>query len=321
MQRNSPVIVNAELPSTVNMVGAAQRQGMPNAIPTLVTLSLAGIGAIMGNLLIAAPEAGVGAVVGGVGGLVFGSIIASAFKIAAQWEKALVFRFGRYTGIKGPGPFIVIPFVDSVRYVDMRILTLDIPRRAAITKDNVPLSLDGVIFLRVSDPSQAVNRIRDYEHAIQQYAQSALRDIVGGMTLDQILADRELVGHRIEEMIETEIQGWGLEVAAIRIQDIELPEDLKRVMARQASAEREKRATITKAEGDREAAQNLADAAHTMAASPGALQLRTLQALEGLGGSSSNTIVLAVPVEVMEALRTVPALAKALESPKKDEPA
>lgn len=242
-------------------------------------------------------------------GLLFAAmIVASMFRIAAQWEKALVFRLGKFQSVKGPGVFMVVPFFDQVRLVDTRILTLDIPRQEAITKDNVPVSLDGVIFLRVSQPADAVIRVQSYQQAIRQYAQTALRDVVGSVTLDQILADREALGHRIEKMVESEIAGWGLEVAGIRIQDIILPEDLKRVMARQAAAEREKRANITKSEGDREAAENLAAAAQTMASSPGALQLRTLQTLDSLGGSASNTVVLAVPVDVMHALQSVPKL-------------
>lgn len=241
-----------------------------------------------------------------------GILLSSVFRVAAQWEKALVFRLGRFQATKGPGVFAVLPFFDSVRLVDTRILTLDIPTQQAITKDNVPVSLDGVIFLRVDNPSDAVIRVQNYSHAIRQYAQTALRDIIGAMTLDEILADREAVGKKIEEMVEAETTGWGLEVAAIRIQDIVLPEDLKRVMARQAAAEREKRANITKSEGDRDAAANLAAAAATMAGSPGALQLRTLQTLDSLGTSSSNTVVLAVPVEVMHALQAVPQLAQSI---------
>lgn len=243
-----------------------------------------------------------------LGWLFVSMALSSTVRIAAQWEKALVFRLGKFQAVKGPGVFYVIPFFDSVRLVDTRILTLDIPRQEAITKDNVPVSLDGVIFLRVSQPADAVIRVQSYQQAIRQYAQTALRDVVGSVTLDEILADREALGHRIEKMVETEIDGWGLEVAGIRIQDILLPEDLKRVMARQAAAEREKRANITKSEGDREAAENLAAAASTMAQSPGALQLRTLQTLDSLGGSASNTVVLAVPVEVMNALGSVPQL-------------
>ncbi|MEZ0325154.1 MAG: SPFH domain-containing protein [Fimbriimonas sp.] len=235
-------------------------------------------------------------------------IFSSTMRMAAQWEKGLVFRLGKFHAVKGPGIFAAIPLLDSVRMIDTRILTLDIPRQEAITKDNVPVSLDGVIFLRVSDPADAVVRVQNYQHAIRQYAQTALRDVVGSATLDQILADREQLGHRIEQMVESEIQGWGLQVAAIRLQDIILPEDLKRVMARQASAEREKRANITKSEGDREAAENLAAAATTMATAPGALQLRTLQTLDSLGTSAANTVVMAVPVEVMHALQTIPRL-------------
>lgn len=238
-------------------------------------------------------------------------VVAGGVRIAAQWEKALVFRLGRYVAMKGPGPFLIVPFFDTVRMVDTRIITLDIPRQEAITQDNVPVTLDGVIFLRVDNPADAVIQVQNYQHAIRQYAQTALRDVVGAATLDGILADREALGKRIEEMVESEIDGWGLEVAAIRIQDILLPEDLKRTMSRQAAAEREKRANITKSEGDREAAENLASAASTMATSPGALQLRTLQTLDTLGNSSSNTVVMAIPVDVMTALQSVPKLVEA----------
>lgn len=289
---------------------------LPNPLPTLLFCALTGIGAI--GLLAFGPQSVLGIATTIAGGIV-GSLVASSIRIAAQWEKALVFRLGKLVGERGPGVFTIVPFFDAVKLVDTRILTLDVPRRQAITKDNVPVSLDGVIFMRVMHPAEAVTRVRNYEHAIQQYAQTALRDIVGSMTLDEILADRELVGKKIEEMVEVEIDGWGIDLAAIRIQDIELPEDLKRVMARQASAEREKRATITKAEGDAEAAANLAQAAKTMAASPGALQLRSLQTLDGLGSSPSNTVVLAVPVEVMNALHAVPQFAEILRKNKTDE--
>ncbi len=311
---NFPVPTNHD-GYTMERIGAAQRQGMPNPIPFFAIVG----GGIAGFLLGGASITSVPAIIGAVAGVVAGSILASGFRVAAQWEKALVFRLGKFVGIRGPGFFTVVPFFDSVRFVDTRILSLEIPRRSAITKDNVPVSLDGVIFIHVVEPSLAVNRVRNFEHAIQQFAQSALRDIVGSMTLDEILADRETVGQKIESIVEAEIDGWGLEVDGIKIQDIELPEDLKRVMARQASAEREKRATITKAEGDRDAANNLAAAAMTMAASPGALQLRTLQALEGLGSSAANTVIMAVPVEVFEALKSVPGLTKMVQGKSSDE--
>jgi regulator of protease activity HflC (stomatin/prohibitin superfamily) len=279
-----------------------------NPLPAIVTIGSLGIAAaVLGPKI--ASEAGA-VVLAGAG--IVGAILGSMLRLAAQWERSLVFRLGKFVGTRGPGAFLVLPFIDQVRTVDTRITTIEIPHRAAITKDNVPVRLDGVIFMRVNDPSAAVIRVQNYIRAILEYAQTALRDVVGGMTLDEILADRELLGQKVQHMVETEIDGWGLDVAAIRIQDIELPEDLKRVMARQASAEREKRATITKAEGDREAAENLAAAATTMATAPGALQLRTLQSLDSLGSSSANTVVLALPVELTNALASVPGLAKAL---------
>lgn len=285
---------------------------MRNPFPALIWL----IGIIIATALTvsqgvegsAAPNLGPAAIT-----LAMTWLLSMMFRVAAQWEKALVFRNGKYVSSKGPGIFTVMPFIDTVRIVDTRIQTVEIPVQQAITKDNVPVSIDGVIFLRVTSPQDAVIRVQNYLHAIRQYAQTALRDVIGAVTLDEILADREEVGHRIEKMVEMETEGWGLQVAAIRIQDIVLPEDLKRVMARQASAEREKRANITKSEGDREAAENLAAAAQTMASAPGALQLRTLQSLDSLGSSSANTVVMAVPVEVMTALGSVSQLAKAVQ--------
>lgn len=236
------------------------------------------------------------------GWTIMSMILSSAIRIAAQWEKALVFRLGKFSAIKGPGVYTRIPMIDQVQTVDTRILTMDIPRQEAITRDNVPISIDGVIFMQVVRPDQAIINVQDYAFAITQYAQTALRDVIGGRTLDEVLSEREAIGHSIEQLVEQETEHWGLEVAGIRIQDIILPEDLKKVMSRQAAAEREKRANITKSEGDRLAAENLAAAAATMTASPGAMQLRTLQTVDGLGPTASNTVVLAVPIEIMEAV-------------------
>jgi regulator of protease activity HflC (stomatin/prohibitin superfamily) len=236
------------------------------------------------------------------GWCVVSGILASMIRIAAQWERAVVFRLGKFSSVKGPGMFTVIPLIDSVQTVDTRVLTLDIPRQEAITKDNVPVSIDGVIFLQVARPDQAIINVQSYLLAIQQYARTALRDVIGGRQLDEVLTERESIGHEIEQLVTRETEHWGLEVAGIRIQDIILPEDLKRVMSRQAAAEREKRANITKSEGDRLAAENLAAAAATMAKSPGAMQLRSLQTVDGLGPTASNTVVLAIPIEVMEAV-------------------
>jgi regulator of protease activity HflC (stomatin/prohibitin superfamily) len=238
----------------------------------------------------------------GEGWFILDIIISSGVKLAAQWEKGVVFRLGKFHKVKGPGLFLVIPLVDYVRMMDTRVLALDIPSQQVITKDNVPVKINGVIFFKVDDPANAIIKVMDYKYAISQYAQTSLRDVIGQMTLDQLLGEREEIGKAIETNVEKDTEGWGLEVTGIRIQDIDMPEDLKKMMSRQASAEREKRATITKAEGDRDAAFNLAAAAKVMAESPGAMQLRTLQSIDGLGPTASNTVVLAVPINIMNAV-------------------
>ncbi|MBL7684808.1 MAG: slipin family protein [Deltaproteobacteria bacterium] len=230
-------------------------------------------------------------------------LFSSAIKIADQWERLVVLRLGKLSGVKGPGVCLIVPVLDRAIFVDTRILTLDIPKQQVITKDNVPVSINGVVYFKVVDPSEAIIKVQNFAFAMSQYAQSTLRDVIGGMTLDQLLAEREKIGKEIEQAVEKESANWGLEVSSIRIQDIDMPEDLKKMMSRQASAEREKRATITKAEGDREAAFNLAAAAKTMGESPGAMQLRTLQTVDGLGPTASNTVILALPVEIMDAVK------------------
>jgi regulator of protease activity HflC (stomatin/prohibitin superfamily) len=232
-------------------------------------------------------------------------ILSSAIQLAAQWERAVVFRLGKYQSLKGPGLFLMMPLIDQLRMVDTRVLAVDIPKQQVITRDNVPVSINGVLFFRVVRPQDAIIKVQDYRFAISQYAQTSLRDVIGQMSLDQLLTEREAIAKMIEDNVEEDTAAWGLEVTGLRIQDIDMPEDLKKMMSRQASAEREKRATITKAEGDREAAANLAAAARTMAQSPGAMQLRTLQTIDGLGPTASNTVVLAVPVDIMEAVGAV----------------
>jgi len=232
-------------------------------------------------------------------------IIASAIRLAAQWEKGVVFRLGKFSSIQGPGLFMVIPLIDQVRMIDTRVRAIDIPTQQVITKDNVPVEINGVLFFQVDNAADAIIKVQDYRYAISQYAQTSLRDVIGQMTLDQLLVEREAIGKAIEINVEKDTEGWGLEVTGIRMQDIDMPEDLKKMMSRQASAEREKRATITKAEGDREAAANLSAAARTMAESPGAMQLRTLQTIDGLGPTASNTVVIAVPINILETVEQI----------------
>ena len=230
-------------------------------------------------------------------------LILFSIRIIQQYETGVVFQLGKYSRTLQPGFNLIIPIIEYARVVDMRISTNDIPKQQVITKDNVPVAINGVVYYKVVDAQTAVIKVQSYFYAVSQYAQAALRDVVGGMSFDELLAEREKIGDEIEKIIQKQAENWGLEVTAIKLQDVEVPEDLKRMMSRQASAEREKRATITKAEGDKMAAFNLAEAAKTMAASPGAMQLRTLQTIDGLGPTPSNTVVLAVPVDILELAR------------------
>jgi regulator of protease activity HflC (stomatin/prohibitin superfamily) len=237
-------------------------------------------------------------------------LFASSIRLAAEWERAVVFRLGKLSSVKGPGMFLVIPLIDWVRKIDTRVQALQIARQQVITKDNVPVSIDGVLFFRVADAANAVVRVQDFRFAILQYARTSLRDVIGQMSLDALLAEREQIEAAIGSHVEKDTRAWGLHVEAIRMEDIDMPEELKKMMSRQASAEREKRATITKAEGDRDAALNLADAARTMRESPGAMQLRTLQTIDGLGPTASNTVVLAIPIEVLNVVSEASAFLK-----------
>jgi regulator of protease activity HflC (stomatin/prohibitin superfamily) len=226
--------------------------------------------------------------------------ILAGIRVLTQYQKGVVFTLGKFTSVREPGLNLIFPVVQNMVRVDMRIRTLDITKQQVMTKDNVPIDVNGVVFFKVQKVQDAIIKVQNYEYAISQYAQTALRDVIGGMTLDTLLAERQHVGDEIRKIVDKETDQWGLDVQVIKLQDVEVPDDLKRIMSRQAAAEREKRAVIIKSEGDRDAAKNLASAADTMGKSKGAMQLRTLQTLDGLGPTASNTVVIAMPVEVME---------------------
>jgi regulator of protease activity HflC (stomatin/prohibitin superfamily) len=231
-------------------------------------------------------------------------VLVSGVRVAAQWERGVVLFLGKFRSVKGPGLLYIIPVLESVRFIDTRVIVLNIPRQKVITRDNVPAEIDAALFFLVDDSEKAVITIQDFKFAVAQYAQAALRDVVGSLSLDELLSEREQIQIRIKEHVEERVRDWGLRVDSLRLQDIELPEDLKRMMSRQASAEREKRATITKAEGDKLAAVNLAEAAKIMADSPITIQLRTLQTVDSLGASPSNTVIL-FPAQLGELLHQV----------------
>jgi regulator of protease activity HflC (stomatin/prohibitin superfamily) len=277
---------------------------MINYVSLIVFLSLLGPG-----VWLAAQSASPGRVLGTLAAwVILDAAVAGSIRMAAEWERAVVFRVGKLHAVKGPGLFAVIPLLDWVKRVDTRVQALEITRQQVITRDNVPVTIDGVLFFRVADAAQAVVRVQDFRFAVAQYARTSLRDVVGQMSLDELLAEREQIEAAIGSHVEKDTQAWGLHVESIRMEDIDIAEELRKMMSRQASAEREKRANITKAEGDRDAAVNLAQAARTMRESPGAMQLRTLQTLDGLGPTASNTVVLAIPVEVMNVLEGTAAL-------------
>jgi regulator of protease activity HflC (stomatin/prohibitin superfamily) len=237
-------------------------------------------------------------------GLVVGLFLRASVKIVAQWERMVVLRLGKFQTVADPGLRLLIPVIDTPLYVNMRIQTVDVSKQQAITQDNVPVLVNGVIFFKVIDPEAAAIKVENYWQAIIRLAQATLRDVVGKLSLDELLSHQEKLETEITKLVESSSRAWGLHVEAIKLEDIDVPEELKKMMSRQASSEREKRATIIKADGDRQAAAALAEAASTMAAAPGAMQLRVLQTLDGLGPSASNTVVLAVPLEVIESMRT-----------------
>lgn len=236
----------------------------------------------------------------------------AGLKVINQYERAVIFTLGRYGGIKEPGLRFIFQIFQRLVVVDMRVRTLDIEKQQMMTKDNVPVFVNGVVFFKVIKVNDAVIKVQNYQYAISQYAQTALRDVIGGMTLDTLLVERQKVGDEIRVIVDKETDQWGLDVQVIKLQDIEVPDDLKRIMSRQAAAEREKRAVIIKSEGDRDAAFNLSAAAETMAKSKGAMQLRTLQTLDGLGPSASNTVVIALPVDVLESFQNISVIGKEL---------
>ncbi len=240
-----------------------------------------------------------GAIIAAVWGTVVGGV-----RVAAEWERGVILQLGKIQDVRGPGLLYVVPVIESVQFIDTRTLVINIPRQKVITRDNVPAEIDSALFFQVSDAEKAVVSIQDFRFAVSQYAQAALRDVVGGLSLDELLSEREQIQTQIGAIVEAQVQEWGMHIDSIRLQDIELPEDLKRMMSRQASAEREKRATITKADGDRLAAQSLAAAAQIMEANPIALELRTLQSIDGLGASPSNTVIL-FPVEMSKTLEVL----------------
>ncbi|MBU3918621.1 slipin family protein [Patescibacteria group bacterium] len=227
----------------------------------------------------------------------------SGIRIIDQYQRGVILTFGKYTSTKSPGFRWVFPLVQRMIIVDLRITTVDVPRQEAITKDNVPVGVNAVVYFRVQKPEAAVLEVEDYRYAVSQYALAALRDIIGGVELDTLLIEREKVSMEIKQMVDTETDPWGIDVTAIKMQDIELPAGMKRTMAAQAEAEREKRAIIIRSEGEVAAAENLRNAAELLASAKGGLALRTLETIDNLQPDPSKTVIFALPIEILEGFR------------------
>lgn len=227
-------------------------------------------------------------------------IIASLRQIN-QYERGVKFTMGRYQGIMEPGWRIVIPVFQSYRKVDMRIKAVDVPDQKAITRDNVSVTVNAVIYYKVSSAEKAIIEVEDFYYAISQYAQTTMRNIVGEVTLDELLASREKIADRIREIVDKETDAWGLKVNNVELKDVSLPETMERTIAKQAEAEREKRAVIINSEGEVAAAKNMAQAAAMLSAVPGAMHLRTLQSINDVSSDASNTIIFTVPLEILKA--------------------
>jgi len=230
-----------------------------------------------------------------------------------QYERGVVYTMGRYTGMVDPGWRIVWPIFQSFTKIDIRTKAVDVPKQEVITRDNVSCKMNAVIYYKVADPAKAINEVENAFYAVSQLAQTTMRRVAGEATLDELLSNREKIATQILGTIEHAITNWGIDIETVELKDIELPETMVRTMAKQAEAEREKRATIISSEGEVAAAQNLAEAAQMMAQTPGALHLRTLNSINDISSDQSNTIVFAVPMEI---LRAIDGLGKYIETKK-----
>lgn len=231
------------------------------------------------------------------------ALASTAIKIVKEYERGVIFRLGRLIGAKGPGLFFIIPLVDRMVKVDLRVVTLDIPSQEAITKDNVTLKVNAVAYFRVVEPCDAIVKIEDFRRATWQIAQTSLRSVLGQSELDDLLSRREEINLRLQRIIDEQSEPWGIKVSIVEIKDVELPESLKRAMAAQAEAEREKRAKIISAEGEFVASLQLTNAAAVMAREPIALQLRYLQTLITIAAEKNSTIIFPLPLELLSVFK------------------
>jgi regulator of protease activity HflC (stomatin/prohibitin superfamily) len=230
----------------------------------------------------------------------------AAIKIVQEYERGVIFRLGRLMGARGPGLFFIIPGAESMRKIDLRIITLDVPAQEAITRDNVTVKVNAVVYFRVVNPEDAVVKVLDFVRATSLIAQTTLRSILGQSDLDHLLAEREKINQDLQRVIDEQTDAWGVKVTSVEVRDVELPQTMQRAMARQAEAEREKRAKIIHAEGEYNAAQQLAAAAQIIGSQPATLQLRYLQTLTEIAAEKNSTIVFPLPIDLLRGLLNIP---------------
>lgn len=237
--------------------------------------------------------------------IVMAAVIIGSIKQINQYERGVLFTFGRFSKLMQPGWRLVLPIIQFYKKVDIRTKAVDVPSQEAITKDNVSVKINAVIYYKLFDASKAILEVEDFYYAVGQLAQTTMRNLVGSVTLDELLGEREKISKAICEVIDLATDPWGIKVENVELKDVSLPEEMKRVIAKVAEAEREKAAVITKAHGEVAASENLAKAANIMAASPGALHLRTLATLNDLSSDQSNTVIFAIPVEILRAFENI----------------
>ena len=228
-------------------------------------------------------------------------VLASSIKVVKEYERGVVFRLGRLVGPRGPGLILLVPFIERMQKIDLRTVTLDIPAQEVITRDNVTVRVNAVAYFRVLDPNAAIVNVTDYNRATSQIAQTTLRSVLGQSSLDDLLAERDKINEQLQRIIDEQTEPWGVKVSIVEVKDVELPQTMQRAMARQAEAEREKRAKVIHAEGEFQASQTLAEAAEIINQNPVTIQLRYLQTLTEIGAEKNTTVVFPLPIDIFSA--------------------
>ncbi len=240
-------------------------------------------------------------------------VLSSAIRVLREYERGVIFRLGRLLGVKGPGLFLLIPVIDRMVKVSLRVIAMDIPPQDVITKDNVSVKVNAVLYFRVIDPDRAIVEVQDFLYATSQLAQTTLRAVLGQAELDELLIERDKINAKLQQIIDQHTDPWGIKVSMVEVKHVDLPQEMQRAIARQAEAERERRAKVIHAEGEKQASTTLAEAAAVLQKEPAAIQLRFLQTLTEISTEKSSTIVLPIPIDLVKNLMDISALKKGNE--------